>query len=368
MHHQVCIGKLDMAVYLLTLLLVSKVGLLVAQEEDYEEKKPFYDSTSLTARRFTTMSNILITGISEKGNSVLLSQIEGVGHKLGFTDPLNDVQWAKRLLSHHSPRPIIVRMINRTLKTKWVHFYRKKKLWVEKIYLCEYLPRQVQELLLKTKEWATKMNFKSVWSWNSNVWMQRNSTYPREKVIDFLHLQFLMKKAALEKFEREHHMERERLDRIRKEKERKERLKVEENKEEKEKERVEVEEKKEKESQKEAEKLEKEKEINHRRKRSLSYKKKEKKEYEKMKIKKEKNTEQTKKKKFRNKKGKTKEEEEKEIEEMKYEEFMKEVEEIKKAKERDMTTTETAFTASIEEAFDKMNWTNADDYGEGPDL
>ncbi|KAL1451319.1 hypothetical protein WDU94_005708 [Cyamophila willieti] len=166
----------------------------------------------------------MINGIPEKGNAMILEEVKKLGLKLGFPNPMEDVLWVKRLVSSQTPRPIIVRLVNRTVRAKWVHFYRQKQLWKENIFMCEYLPKPVLDLLLKAKAWALKMKYKSVWTWNNHIWFQKNDSTPREKILDLEHLKYLIKTAAIQELDGESETERKKLLNVKLLKERQERI------------------------------------------------------------------------------------------------------------------------------------------------
>uniref|UniRef100_A0A8D8Q5I4 FP protein C-terminal domain-containing protein n=1 Tax=Cacopsylla melanoneura TaxID=428564 RepID=A0A8D8Q5I4_9HEMI len=114
------------------------------------------------------LQNIVVNGHSvplvPKHESIR-KLVEQIGHMLGFKQPLRDVEKAWRQnLGDDKRGCVVIRLINRGTRAKWVYAYSKKRLWAKgALYVNEHLTKPNQVLFLETKRLGRMHKWRFIW-------------------------------------------------------------------------------------------------------------------------------------------------------------------------------------------------------------
>ncbi|KAL1458414.1 hypothetical protein WDU94_008570 [Cyamophila willieti] len=105
------------------------------------------------------LNNLIVRGYYQMSERPARQIVEEIGHKLGFKQPMEDVDCVMKNAKGH----VIIRFKCSGGKTKWLRTYHHLRLRKEKWYLNEHLSDYNQRLYKITKEWAAENNWKHVW-------------------------------------------------------------------------------------------------------------------------------------------------------------------------------------------------------------
>uniref|UniRef100_A0A8D9B338 FP protein C-terminal domain-containing protein n=1 Tax=Cacopsylla melanoneura TaxID=428564 RepID=A0A8D9B338_9HEMI len=123
-------------------------------------------------------------------NVSIIRRVEEIGHMLGFENPLDDVNVAWPIsLPHNKNQIILINLLTKKIRLKWVTAFRVRKLWTEKLFLQEYVPKEIQDLVRYAKDMAKVEGWKYVWLKDGIVYLRKIERSPVycTKSKEFLH-------------------------------------------------------------------------------------------------------------------------------------------------------------------------------------
>uniref|UniRef100_A0A8D8QQ40 FP protein C-terminal domain-containing protein n=1 Tax=Cacopsylla melanoneura TaxID=428564 RepID=A0A8D8QQ40_9HEMI len=141
------------------------------------------------------LNNVVVSGLRLPfKNESLLSVVEDFGYMLGLKNPMKDVRTAWYLrVPQKRKKLIVIRLIDKGTRCKWVQHYRQNELWNEMIYMHEQLTKPNHNLLLHVKKLAKQYSWRYVWIRDGSVLMRENDVSPIYKVNSMEHVHSIMK-------------------------------------------------------------------------------------------------------------------------------------------------------------------------------
>uniref|UniRef100_A0A8D9E5G0 Uncharacterized protein n=1 Tax=Cacopsylla melanoneura TaxID=428564 RepID=A0A8D9E5G0_9HEMI len=145
-------------------------------------------------------NNLVVNGIDETEDENINQIVEDLGRKLDIENPLQDVVRVYRRICRKKPRPIVICLTSHKIRVRWILAYRARRLWTEKLFVSEHLPKQVRELEIDTRRWAQSRNYTTgaVWVWRAQVFYRKHKESPRYRVLDHAHLYYLIRNETAE--------------------------------------------------------------------------------------------------------------------------------------------------------------------------
>ncbi|KAL1457814.1 hypothetical protein WDU94_008007 [Cyamophila willieti] len=121
------------------------------------------------------LGNIIVHGAPSTSHSNLLQEVKWIATRLGFLkDWENDIVGYYHFKTNkRNSKPLMLQMKDNIKKQKWLHRYRKRKLWRTGMYLNEHLTEYNFKLFQKSQKWAMKNNYSSVWVHDCKIYIQR---------------------------------------------------------------------------------------------------------------------------------------------------------------------------------------------------
>ncbi|KAL1457815.1 hypothetical protein WDU94_008007 [Cyamophila willieti] len=133
------------------------------------------------------MGNILVHGLLS-ANATLREEVIWLARRLRlFKDWEHDVLDFYRLNGTATGKPLILVMKNNIIKQKWLHQYRKVKLWTERLYMNEHLTTYNFNLYNACKRWVKANGYGCVLIKDCSLYIGKWKTKDPRSVNDTLY-------------------------------------------------------------------------------------------------------------------------------------------------------------------------------------
>lgn len=129
-------------------------------------------------------SNVEIFGLEKRNSEVIIEVVKNMAHQLSLnpTDIVDAVRVGKESENKNKPQPVIVTMINKQTRNKWI---AKRKTVItnnmiynndssKRIYINEDLPKYKRQLLWEAKD-QLKSKYTYIWVQDSNILIRKDS-------------------------------------------------------------------------------------------------------------------------------------------------------------------------------------------------